>query len=73
MKILRSLQFYGNHSLDFDNNEIDAIKYYVVKELRKIPIPDEIYLAAYDSLIKLFGLGFDLSKAWEFDTWYCIR
>jgi hypothetical protein len=66
------LQFYGNHSLDYENNDIDSIKYYAIIELRKISIPDKIYLAAHDSLIKQFGSDQDLSKFWAFDTWYPV-
>jgi hypothetical protein len=71
MKYPPTLTFYGNHSIDFENDNLVELKYHIISELRKIPIPDEIYLAAYDSLIKQFG-NQDLSTFWEFDTWYPV-
>jgi hypothetical protein len=72
MKFPPTLTFYGNHSIDFENDNPDALKYYVISELRKIPIPDEIFLEAHNSLIKQFGSDQDLSTFWEFDTWYPV-
>jgi hypothetical protein len=69
MKLPPTLNFYGNHSIDFENENPDALKYNIISELRKIPIPNEIFLAAYNSLIKQFGNDQDLSTFWKFDTW----
>ena len=66
--MLPVINFYGNHTLDFSNNDIKELEYYAISELRKITIPDEILLAEYDSLIKQFP-GDDLSVFWKIVNW----
>jgi hypothetical protein len=69
--MLPTLNFFGNHTLDFENNNIDELKYYVITELRNIPIPDEVFLAAYDSIMKQFQGG-DISNITDIENWVPI-
>ena len=68
MKIPVSLNFYGNHSLNFEDNDINDLEYYAITELRKIAIPDEILLMEYDALLLLLP-RIDLSGVIEIDNW----
>jgi hypothetical protein len=65
------LNFLGNHSLDFKNIDIYDLEYYAITELRKLDIPDEIYLSEYDYLNSRFE-GQDMSKSFNMDTWYPV-
>jgi hypothetical protein len=67
-KLPPALKFYGNHNLNFEDNDIDTVEYYAITELRKIPIPNEILLAVYDSLVRLFKHG-NISKFTEIENW----
>ena len=68
MKYPVSLNFYGNHSLNFEDNDINDLEYYVISELCKIAIPDEIIKMEYDALLLLFPQG-DLSRVFEIENW----
>jgi hypothetical protein len=66
--MLPILNFYGNHNLDFENNDINRLEYYAVSELRNIPIPKEILLTVYNSILKQFN-GKDISKLNSVENW----
>jgi hypothetical protein len=69
---LPTLEFYANHKINFEDNDIHSIEYYAITELRKIPIPEENLLAVYDSVMKRFR-GRDLSKIFELDNWSPVK
>jgi hypothetical protein len=69
--MLHYLNFFGNHNLDFENNDIDTIENNVISELRNISIPDEVLPVAYDSFIRQFCYH-DMPEFWQYDAWYPI-
>ena len=71
MKYPVSLNFFGNHSFNFEEKDIKDLEYFAISELQKIAIPDEIISMGHDALILLFPFG-DLSKAFKIDNWYPI-
>jgi hypothetical protein len=66
--MLPILNFYGNHALDFENNDYEVLEYYTISELRKIPIPDDIYIMGFDAIRKQFP-GADISNITKFTEW----
>jgi len=66
-----NLEFYGNHNLDFENNDINHLEYYTISELRKIPVPEEILAITKEWLLNFFIDG-DISKFTSIDNWYPI-
>jgi len=68
MKNLSPLNFYGNHSLNFYDNDINALECYAISELRKIAIPDKILLMEYDALLLLLPHA-DLSTVFDIENW----
>ena len=71
MRFPVSLNFYGNHSLNFENNDIDELEYFTITELRKIAIPEKILQMEYNALL-LMSLRHDCSRAFKIDNWYPI-
>jgi len=68
MKNQPSLNYYGDHSLNFEDNDIDDLEYYAISELRKLAIPDEIIQMEYYALLLHFPGG-DLSKILKIKNW----
>jgi len=66
--VLPTLNFYANHALDFETTEHAALEYYAITELRKLPIPDDILLMEYDSLLLQFPDG-DISAITKIADW----
>jgi len=66
--VLPTLNFYANHALDFETTEHVALEYYIITELRKIPIPDDIFLMEYDTLRLQFP-GVDISHFTNIAEW----
>ena len=66
--MLPTLNFYANHTLDFENTEHAALENYAITELRKLPIPDDIMLMEYDNLRLLFPIS-DMSPFTKIDNW----
>ena len=66
--MLPILNFFGNHSLDLQEENIDELKYYVILELRKLPIPELVLQIEYSSLCKQFP-GDDLSTFLNIKNW----
>jgi hypothetical protein len=62
------LDFYANHTLDFEHNDIASLEYQTISELGKITIPGEILHIVYDSLLAQFP-DTDLSKLTGMETW----
>jgi hypothetical protein len=52
-----ALNFYANHTLDFENNDYTELQYYAISELRKLAIPDDILLMERNSLLLQFPDG----------------
>jgi len=69
--MLPNLNFYGNHSIGFDNKEIETVRYDIITSLRKIPVPDEIILLLYDSLSERFNEK-DLSFFFDLNDWRLV-
>jgi len=63
--------FFGNHNINFEDNDIEAVENYVIKELNKIPIPDVLYSILEDNLISKY-LGDKLTKLLSIDKWFPI-
>jgi hypothetical protein len=68
MKTLPTLNFYANHNLDFENSDIDHLRYYAISELRKFPTPDIILQIVHNSLCLQFPDG-DLSRFESIKNW----
>ena len=66
--MLPTLNFYGNHTLDFENSEINDLEKYAILELRKLPIPEAVLQIVYNSLEKQFQ-GAALSKLSDIEDW----
>ena len=66
--MLPTLNFYANHALDFETTGHAALEYYIITELRKIPIPDDIFLMEYDTLRLQFP-GVDTSHFTNIAEW----
>ena len=66
--MLPVLEFYANHTLDFENTDINTLEYHAITELRKIPIPDDILIILLDSLRSQFPGG-DLSVFAGIENW----
>ena len=66
--MLPTLNFYGNHTLDFENSEINDLEKYTILELRKLPIPEAVLQIVYNSLEKQFQ-GAALSKLSDIEDW----
>jgi hypothetical protein len=62
------LNFYANHTLDFEHNDIASMEYHTISELSKTPIPGEVLHIVYDSLLAQFPSA-DLSKFTGIETW----
>jgi len=45
------LKFFGDHAINFEDNDQRAVEYYFISELRKIPIPYEIIEILQESLL----------------------
>jgi hypothetical protein len=69
--VLPILNFFGNHALDFENNDYANLQYYAISELRKLPIPDDILLMEHDSLQAQFPGG-DISAITKIADWGSI-
>jgi hypothetical protein len=52
--MLPILNFFGNHTLDFEKHDYEQLKYYAISELRKLPVPEEILRMQYSSLMERF-------------------
>jgi hypothetical protein len=61
--------FFSNHNINFEDNVIEVIENYVIKELNKIPIPDALYSILEDNLISKY-LGDKLAKLLSIDKWF---
>ena len=66
--MLPVLEFYANHTLDFETTDINKLEYQVITELRKIPIPDDIHVILLDTLRLQFPSG-DLSVIASIENW----
>ena len=66
--MLPTLNFYGNHNIEFDKYEYDFIKYHVVNVMRQLEIPDALFLLAHELLLKKLP-GMNLSKFYDIDKW----
>jgi len=68
----QSLDFYGNHSIDFANNDFETLVKLTIPKLREIPVPDEMYIIENEK-IRLMFPGQPLGKMFLLDTWYPIN
>jgi len=66
--MLPTLNFFGNHALDFENSNMDDLKYRTISKLRKIPTPATIQQIVYTSLRSQFP-GDNLSKFTDMENW----
>ncbi|MDR0444080.1 MAG: hypothetical protein LBH44_11820 [Treponema sp.] len=66
--MLPILEFYGNHALDFANNDIGSLEHYAISELRKFALPEEIRQIVHDKLSVQFPGG-ELSKFESMENW----
>jgi hypothetical protein len=66
--MLPTLNFYANHALDFETTDFAELQYYAVSELRKIDIPEDILLMAYNSVQSQFP-GNDISTITKIADW----
>jgi hypothetical protein len=66
--MLPLMNFYGNHNLDFTNNDHASLEYYTISEMRKIAIPNEIILMQQNDLLKQFQ-GHDISVLTKITEW----
>jgi hypothetical protein len=66
--MLPVLNFYGNHTLDFETSDHARLEYYAISELRKLPIPDEILLTERESVLSQFS-GIDISAVTKIADW----
>jgi hypothetical protein len=63
-----ALNFYANHTLDFENNNYKDLEFYAISELRKLVIPDDILLMEHNSLLSQFPDG-DISAFTKITEW----
>jgi hypothetical protein len=66
--MLPTLNFYANHSLDFESTDYESLKYYTISELRKLDIPNDILLMAYNTLQSQFPGG-EISAITKIADW----
>ena len=66
--MLPILNFYANHTLDFEATDYADLEYYAISELRKLPIPDDILRMEYNSLLLQFPDG-DISAFTKIAEW----
>jgi hypothetical protein len=66
--MLPVLNFYANHTLDFETNDYEDLQYYAISELRKLAIPDVILLMEHNSLLLQFPDG-DISAFTKITEW----
>jgi len=66
--MLPVLEFYANHTLDFENTDIHKLEYDAISELRTIEIPADILNMVLDS-IRLQFPGGDLSIFTAIENW----
>jgi addiction module HigA family antidote len=68
ISMLSEMMFFGDHKIDFTNNDIESVEYNTIIELQKIPIPAVVLDILEDSLISNF-LGNSLSKLVSINKW----
>ena len=66
--MLSEMMFFSDHKIDFENNDIDAVEYYAITELRKIPVPDKVLDILEDKLISNY-LGKPLTRLLSIEKW----
>jgi len=64
----QSLEFYGNHNIDFANNDFKTLVNLTIPKLREIPIPDEIYIILNEAFRLMFP-GQPFGEMFLLDTW----
>jgi hypothetical protein len=66
--MLPTLNFFGNHALDFVKYDTDDLEYFTISELRTLSIPGDILQIVHNSLISQFQGG-DLSMFLNIKDW----
>jgi hypothetical protein len=64
----QSLEFYGNHAIDFANNDYETLVNMTIPKLQEIPIPDEIYIIENEEFRLRFP-GQPFGDMFLTDTW----
>jgi hypothetical protein len=68
----QTLNFYGNHDIDFADNDFETLVYMTIPKLREIPIPDEMYIIEAEKT-RLLLQGRPVSDIFYPDTWNPIN
>jgi len=64
----QSLEFYGNHNIDFANNDFETLVNLTIPKLQEIPIPDEIYIILNEAFRLMFP-GQPFGEMFLLDIW----
>jgi len=68
----QAIEFYGNHDIDFADKDFETLVNMTIPKLRKIPIPDELYIIENERA-RLSFPGLVFGEMYYLDTWYPVN
>jgi len=64
----QTIEFYGNHAIDFASNDYETLVNMTIPKLQEIPIPDELYIIENERARLTFP-GHAFGEKFYIDTW----
>ena len=68
----QTVEFYGNHNIDFANNDFETLVNMTIPKLQEITIPDELYIIENEKARLRFP-GRAFGAMFYIDTWLLFR